>query len=245
MKNSVLKDVKEDKDPKKSNRKALYLIIGIIILTAIGTSSYFYIQYRNAQKLLKQPAATSQEEVGKIVAKVGSLIELPKNEDPTIATVSNKEKLKDQVFFTNAQNGDKVLIYTKSKKAIIYRPSINKIIEVSSVNFGASPTPTSVLLQTPTPTPKLGISRAAVYNGTKIKGLASSVSSQLTDAFKNINIVEKGNTKNDYTKTIIIDLSGKNKNIVRQIADFLSGEVSVLPENEAKPDADILVITGR
>jgi len=122
------------------NKKFFFLLV-IFIIAIISGSSYFYIQYRNSQKLLKQPAAVSQEEAGKIVASVESLMQLPKNEDPTIATVSNKEKLKDQPFFANAKNGDKVLIYTKAKKAILYRPSTNKIIEVSFLNFGVSPTP--------------------------------------------------------------------------------------------------------
>lgn len=134
------------------NKKFFYLLV-IIIIAIIAGSSYFYIRYQNAQKLLGSPASVSRDEVEEIVASVGSLMELPKNEDPTIATVSNKEKLADQPFFNNAQNGDKVLIYTKSKKAIIYRPSTNKIIEVSLVNFGVTPAPTSVLLQTPASTP--------------------------------------------------------------------------------------------
>lgn len=134
------------------NKKFFYLLV-IFIITIFSLFSYFYIQYKDKQKLLKKPAV-SQEEAGKIVALVESLMQLPKNENPTIATVSNKEKLKDQPFFNNAQNGDKVLIYTKAKKAILYRPSINKIIEVSFLNFGATSapiaTPASELSPTPT-----------------------------------------------------------------------------------------------
>ena len=43
--------------------------------------------------------------------------------------------LKDKSFFTLAEIGDKVLIYTKFGKAILYRPSINKIVEVVSVGI--------------------------------------------------------------------------------------------------------------
>jgi hypothetical protein len=53
-----------------------------------------------------------------------------------VATVSDPEKLKEQPFFTQAKKGDKLLIYAKARKAILYDPAINKIIEVSTLNIG-------------------------------------------------------------------------------------------------------------
>jgi hypothetical protein len=67
---------------------------------------------------------------------VGLLIVLPKNETPTIATVSDPSVLKNQAFFVDAKKGDKVLIYTNAKKAILYDPVIKKIINVAPVNTG-------------------------------------------------------------------------------------------------------------
>lgn len=154
MEDPILKNSEANIGIKTSSKKLYYLIIGIVILAVLINVVYFLNQFRKVQKTSSTPAKAA-EDVKTLTAKVGQLIELPKSEEPSIAIVSNKEKLKDQPFFANAQNGDKVLIYTKSKKAILYRPSINKIIEVSFLNFGVSPTPivipTSVAVPTPTP----------------------------------------------------------------------------------------------
>jgi hypothetical protein len=62
---------------------------------------------------------------------------LPADETPTIATVSDPEKLKDQPFFANAKKGDKVLIFSNSAKAILYSPTEDKIVEVAPINSSA------------------------------------------------------------------------------------------------------------
>jgi len=113
--------------------KKLYFAI-VVILIALLPSLYFYNQYKKTQKILNT-LPKSVDETRKLLDKIGKLIELPKDEDPLIATVSDKEKLKNQAFFQIAENGDKVLIYSKAKKAILYRPSSNKIIDVAPVNI--------------------------------------------------------------------------------------------------------------
>jgi predicted ABC-class ATPase len=77
-----------------------------------------------------------------------------------VATISDATKLKDQSFFVNAKNGDELLAYTKAMEAILYRPSINKIIAVAPIVINnnqttAAPTTTdtSSTIQTPTTQP--------------------------------------------------------------------------------------------
>ena len=82
----------------------------------------------------------AEKEVAQLVEKVGQLIVLPANEMPTVATVKNPENLRKQSFFANAKEGDRVLIYTVSKKAILYDPVANKIVEVAPLTIGL-PTP--------------------------------------------------------------------------------------------------------
>ena len=89
---------------------------------------------------------------------MGKLIELPKNEKPTVATVLDKTKLVDQPVFANAENGDKVLIYQGGQYALLYRPSTNKIISIGALNIApqaqASPSPTVLPTAIVSPTAK-------------------------------------------------------------------------------------------
>lgn len=127
-------------------RSAVLGILVILLLVAIGAASYFYLQFA---ELKKNPQRIAQQEVQELVSKVSKLIVLPEGETPTVATVTDPEKLKDQPFFAKTKKGDKILIYTNAKKAILYDPVNNKIVEVAPVNIGGTATPSP----SPTPSP--------------------------------------------------------------------------------------------
>ena len=126
---------KESLEKFYSENKILSIIISVIVLILFISSLYFYNQYQKTKQLLQNSNQQVTVNANVLIAQVGKLIQLPVNENPTIATVSDETKLAGETFFANAKNGDKVLIYAQAKKAILYRPSINKIIEVSSVNI--------------------------------------------------------------------------------------------------------------
>ena len=113
-------------EPRK--KKYLLKIIALLIIAGLaGATVYFYQQYK---KIKDNPQIVSQEETQFVVSELGKLMELPDGM-PSLATVQDKEKLKDQSFFRKAENGDKVLIYADAKQAILFRPSAKKIIEVA------------------------------------------------------------------------------------------------------------------
>ena len=120
--------------------------ISLIAVVFILSSGYLLTKYLRTQDQLKQLTEKTIDKTPEIINQVGKLIQLPADETPTVATITDKEKLKDQPFFTQAENGDNILIYLQAKKAIIYRPSINKIIDIAPVNTGTTD-------QTPKPSP--------------------------------------------------------------------------------------------
>lgn len=114
-------------------KKPVNLLLLVLFVISAALAVYFY---QEMAKIKENPQAVAQEETQRLIEQVGRLIVLPQDEAPTVATISDVEKLKDQPFFANAQNGYKILIYTKAKKAILYDPVSNKIVEVAPVNLG-------------------------------------------------------------------------------------------------------------
>lgn len=111
-------------------------IAGLLALIAsvIVAGTAYYQSAKELNRLKNTPAVSADQQARELVMQVGRHMALPV-EKPTIATVEDTKKLADQAFFKHAKNGDKVLMYTESKKAILYRPSIDKIMEVAYLNI--------------------------------------------------------------------------------------------------------------
>ncbi len=114
--------------PKRKQERAVMMlvaaVVGILVLILAGYGvtkawGYFF--------------GGSDAEVRSLISDVSDHMLLPADETPTLATVSDMHALEGQAFFKNAEVGDKVLMYLKAQKAIIYRPSIDKIIEVGPI----------------------------------------------------------------------------------------------------------------
>lgn len=212
------------------------IAIGIVVLVLV-IGGLFYYQSRNNQVSSNDSQAAqkvSQEEVKKLVAEVGKLIALPEGEDPTIATVTDIEKLRDQPFFQKAKNGDKVLIYTQAKKAILYDPQAKKIIDVAPINIGTESAQVSQV-------------RVVLRNGTDSVGLTTRVEPKVKQSLSGAEVVIKENaSRTDFEKTVVVVLNDSFKKEAEKLADDLGGSVENLPSGESKPQgADILVILGK
>lgn len=122
-------------------RKNNLLLLGSVFLvfTAV-VLSYLYLKknpqllgYHTEQTQKEAPRDTRQE-LDVILADIKKVMLLTDSERPSLATVTEVEKMRSQSFFKNAENGDKVLIYEQGKKALLWRPSTKMIIEVGTVN---------------------------------------------------------------------------------------------------------------
>ncbi len=103
------------------------IILGLVVLTVL----YFLISFGMkvfSVYTINKGVLTSQQ----VLEAVNKMMILPEGEEPTIQTVTNLDELNYQPFFMNAEVGDQVIIYSVAKKAILFRPSTNKIIEAST-----------------------------------------------------------------------------------------------------------------
>lgn len=260
---SVKKERVVNNEKKKFAKIILIAAIFALVAGLLGTSGYFYYKYKKA---MSNEAA--KDETASYDAEIKKIMLLPEGENPSLATVSDREKLQDQPFFAKAENGDKVLIYSQAKKAILFRPSINKIIEITSLTgelqgennnpAGAENTGEAAVnsgdqqfggeqpVEIPVAEVQKKPARVAIYNGAGINGLAAKIEGKIIALSSvQIQVTEKTGAKSNYAQTLVIDLSGGNGEALEKIKAATGGEIGKLPAGEIAPDADILIIGGR
>lgn len=205
----------------------------IAILTGVNYARQAQELKKQIEELKQNPQQVVQDEVKKLVEDVGKLIALPEGEEPTLATITDRDRLKDVPFFTKAENGDKVLIFVNARKAFLYRPSSQKLIEVATINLSPQADQNFA--------PKV-----AVRNGTDVAGLTQRIADELKRALPKSEVVTRDNAKNPSTKeTIVVDLTGNRRADAQRLAQAIGAEVGSLPEGEGKPaGADFLILIG-
>lgn len=121
------------------NKFGLFILILIALIAILGFVWSFKKYVDTKKQLTAVTSVEGQQEIAKkeihqLLDKVGKLIVLPADEEPTVATIADVEALrKEQSFYSDAQNGNKVLIYMQAKKAIIYDEERNILINVGPI----------------------------------------------------------------------------------------------------------------
>lgn len=213
----------------------------VLIIIALLISGYFIYSY-----IIKKPTLTTKSESEIIIDQVAKILDLPPDEVPTIATVTDIEKLKsgqNSPFFERAVNGDKVIVYAKSQKAVLYRPSTSKVVDVSQLNTESSP---SAEITGAVAEEINSVYTYTIYNGTAVTGLAKKMEGELLKVYPESKIVKISNAKKtDYRETLLIDISGTPSPDAEKIAKQLGIKTGNLPEGEAVgEESRFLIIVG-
>ncbi len=139
---------------KKSNFGVL--LLALLVLAFGGAAGYLYYQYSLSQdelSKLKDPGYLStlqEQQVETTLQRLGLIMLLPE-ENPTVATLIDADALRkeNESFYKNAQNGDKLIIYTQ--QAILFREEENKVINVAPVFIEPNQETTDTTNETQTP----------------------------------------------------------------------------------------------
>lgn len=248
------REVKAEVSPARVWISSYSLVVALVValLIALAVAGYFYYQYKHVV-----PAAPEADEIENLTKAIGDVLELPAGETPTLATVTDREKLAEQPFFQRAENGDKVLIYSASGRAILYRPSTKKIVDMTTVNVNTNQAPeTTPAAQEQAPLQPVGeqaapaatapvVTRIALYNGSTTVGATNGMEAQIKQVFTDTAVVSKDKaSRSDYSGNVIVDLSGKNAEFAKSLSESLGGVVGTLPAGESVPEADVLIIVG-
>lgn len=227
-----------------SNTLARLLMVLLAAAALVLLWSWF--NYRHVEENLTRLHAglSQQEKIIKqgytdLLERLGRHMFLPADETPVVATITDIKSLSQgRPFYQNAQNGDKVIIYTGSKMAIIYNPTADKIVNIGPVineanqnNFLTEENNNVLVVE--------------IRNGSSQNGIASKLADEL-ESDSSFSIFDfKTRATRRYAKTVLVDLGEGKSELVKKLESRL-GVVAVnkLPAGEKKTKAEVLIILG-
>ena len=155
-----------------------------------------------------------------------------------VAIIDNADLLRSHPFFANVHNGDKLLIYRESEKAILFRPLTNEVVAFAPLD--AVPSSSYEQIE--------GQPVVALRNGMGTPYDMKTFEAELTFVAPDSVVVDNTNaSRGNYPKSMLIDVVGTKKEEARVLANKLRLSVSDLPDGEFRPPAgvDFLVILGK
>lgn len=245
-------DYKKEKSPETQNQTknrekkftVVFFVLGFLLLLTLSALGYLFYLYKELQN-----PAPLKTEIQEITEVIGSVYELPQDETPNMATVTDKSKLDNQPFFQKAENGDKILIYPNLGKAFLYRPSSRKVIDITTVSQSETPAPASngsSLTEESIPVLSEAPKTVTLLNGGTKDGATSEAEAKILQNPDFFSVTSKEVAlKRDYQGIIVVDVGGKLPAEAQKLAELLGGKVSLeIPEGENPAGADLTVIIG-
>lgn len=119
----------------------IVLLVSVLTVTAILVVRFVQGQNDLAEMQKKLDSMKAQESVSdKSIAEEAKLvveryIDIGLEEIPSIIVVKDTNILAQQQYFEKVKAGDVILIYTVAKRAVVYRPSTEKVIDLIPLTY--------------------------------------------------------------------------------------------------------------
>ncbi len=222
-----------------SKRPRITLII-FVVVAVLAVLAYIATQS-------KTPEEKAQQELAAAVVAVGKLMNLPEGDEPVLATVTDADTLiKQQAFFSGSVNGDQLLLFPKSLKAIIYSPSRHKIINAGPIEqSGAAGQSAPVSAAAPATVSSKAIS-VEVRNGTGVAGLGAEVAEKIrTLPGFEVTKVADATSKDNHGTVMVSRVKGDTgTGSVQHLAATVGADVVESIPGEPVSRADVLIVLG-
>ena len=225
------------------------LLIGVIVVAIIAGGGWYFYNQGGQEFVIKPGEKLSDDQVTRLINRVGRFLVLPDDEEPSVAAISDAATLSQrQAFYKDAKDGDILLVF--SNKAIIYDAVNDKLVNVGPIVRTDDLSPTASGSEDATPTPEPVEPEAIdieVRNGTTTAGLAGAMASELRDN-ELFNVEKVGDASGSYTETVIVNLAEGDAKAaaVEALAGEINAEiVTELPDGEREAAHEVLILIGK
>ncbi len=137
--NKEINEVKQNRgrftiSSKIKNNKLLFIVLVLVALLGLVGTVIFYNKYQDVKNNPTQAQkAQNSAETQRVLGELKKVLRVDETEAPTVARVEDAAKLKkaNAEFYKNVEKGDYLVIFPK--RAIIYRESIDQIINIAPI----------------------------------------------------------------------------------------------------------------
>ncbi len=103
---------------------AVLVIVGIVL----------YVIFVPTSSLTRVEGELNSRQEARLLREISALIVVPQDEEPVVAYVTNAPQLRmEQPFYAGVKNGDFVVLFPISQKAVVYDPVAKILINVGPV----------------------------------------------------------------------------------------------------------------
>ncbi len=235
-----------------TNHRIIVLLLLLVIASIFAGWSFLRLQITINKIKTNNIDTTVTEEQSmqqyyNLIKLVQKHIVVNSNEEPFVAIVGDGDVARKlQPFFSQAKTDDVIVMY--SDKAILFRPSEDKIVNIGpvfAINYTNTDSRTIESDDTEIVKEQIDIRKDItldIRNGSSVPGRAAATAESLSqlDWYKPINI---DNAKNyQYPQTLIINLGNVD---VAELEELYGVKALVdLPDGEVQSEADVVIILG-
>ena len=133
---SVASNIPTGNVRKKGSWRIVLLAILCVLMLGSVSGFVFYKKYTSSEAVAAREVSRIEAETKMLLEELGAIMVLPVDETPLMYEVSDPNMLtNEQPFFVGSEKGDKLFVYEKAVKAILYSPARKKIINVGPITF--------------------------------------------------------------------------------------------------------------